>query len=170
MDMSPKAYVWDSIQLLALDVYKLMRGEVAVAINFLDEDTSYYPVLYLPDPCSSQPKNVAVDDKELVTSPRTATLCQHVIHQARPVEFAGMENAPSSLTLSEFQLISRIDPTVASKMEENANNGLVCDKDNNCPFMSIWWDLQVNATSTVWYRGTPIFCNGERRLLLLHQK
>lgn len=76
------------------------------------------------------------------------------------VEFEGMNEAPPQLTPAEFQLIAQVDSAVAQKMEWNKADGLVCDKENGCPFLSAWWDLQVNATDTVWYRGQPIFCNG----------
>ena len=71
-----------------------------------------------------------------------------------------MANAPPQLSLSEFALVAQVDSAVAEKMESNKKQGLVCDGDNGCPFFGAWWDLQTNATDTVWYRGQPIFCNG----------
>lgn len=160
MSMNPKSEAWDSVEIYAKEVYNQMGGEVAVVVNFISDYTSYFPVFYAPCPGNPRPGNVTIEDPDFVISPRRANVCQHVIHRGETVEFVGMQNAPKQLTPSESQSLSQVDSSISSKIEKNKESGIVCDKENGCPFNTLWWDLQVNAASSVWYRGQPIFCNG----------
>lgn len=84
MEMTPQSQAYPDLERCALEVYKLMKGEVAVAINFLAEEATYFPVFYPPsDPNDpSEPQNIAEVDKKFATTARKANVCQHVIHRA----------------------------------------------------------------------------------------
>lgn len=162
--MTPKSEAWRSVECYASEVYSIMDGKVAVTVNFISDDTSHVKFIYVPSPENgSAPPNrkpVNVSNEDIDVSPRRGNVCQHVVHRAETVDFVGLQNGPPLPTPSEATQISHIDPAVKSKMEKNKQIGVVCDKENGCPFHPLWWDLMTNHTDTVWYRGQPIFCNG----------
>ena len=162
--MTPKSEAWRSVESYATEVYNILDGKVAITVNFISDDTSHVKFIYAPSPenhslsCRQQPVNISNEDIDI--SPRRANVCQHVVHQAETIDFVGLQNGPPHMTPTEATQMSRIDPTIKTKMEKNREIGVVCDNEHGCPFHPLWWDLMSNHTSTVWYRGQPIFCNG----------
>lgn len=165
--MTEKDMAFETLQSLCMEATK--KFGIAAFVNIIGGQKQYVAAGFMPSEVAP-PMSIAEGSGMAlnvckISTPRKVSVCQHVVHQANPIVFEGLQNHPCPAAMEDLAAASKVDDELAGFLSQMQNNdGYSTQGEGDAFKMKVAMDFFNEAMSspdTFFYAGIPIRVDGQ---------